>query len=126
MLIRAFARARLVASTGPRPMISGERPETPVATIRASGVTPRLAALASDMMTTAAAPSLSGQLLPAVTMPSGRKAGCSLWVARSSGRASLREPLLARPMGEREVETITASGMGSRITAQPERVLGSP
>ncbi|CAM5604242.1 hypothetical protein SALBM311S_08308 [Streptomyces alboniger] len=29
----------------------------------------------------------------------------------SSGRRSLREPLKARPMGERAVETITASGM---------------
>ena len=30
---------------------------------------------------------------------------------RSSGRKSLSEPLLARPMGERAAETITASGM---------------
>src|ERR1044072_1807410 len=29
----------------------------------------------------------------------------------SSGRRSLREPLKARPMGERAVETITASGI---------------
>ena len=55
------------ASTGPRPMISGDRPLTPVETIRASGVMPSSRALVSLMMTTAAAPSLSGQQLPAVT-----------------------------------------------------------
>ena len=32
-------------------------------------------------------------------------------VVRSSGRTSLSEPLKARPIGERAVETITASGM---------------
>ena len=44
-------------------------------TIRASGVRPSSRALVSDMMTSAAAPSLSGQQLPAVTRPSGRKTG---------------------------------------------------
>ena len=58
-------------------MISGERALTPVATIRASGVSPSSAARVSDMTTTAAAPSLSGQQLPAVTTPSGRKTGLS-------------------------------------------------
>ncbi|RPK58030.1 hypothetical protein EES42_38670 [Streptomyces sp. ADI95-17] len=67
--------ACLLASTGPYPMISGERPETPVETIRASGVSPSSRALVSDMITSAAAPSLSGQQLPAVTRPSGRKTG---------------------------------------------------
>src|SRR4051812_49753341 len=32
---------------------------------------------------------------------------------RSSGRRSLSDPLNARPMGERAVATMTASGMGS-------------
>src|SRR5438045_4907112 len=32
--------------------------------------------------------------------------------ARSSGRRSFRDPLKARPIGERAVETITASGIG--------------
>src|SRR5665213_3205096 len=37
--------------------------------------------------------------------------------ARSSGRHSTSEPLLARPMGVRSVATITASGMcGSSVT----------
>src|SRR6201999_4333807 len=38
----------------------------------------RLIAFSSDMTSTAAAPSLSGQALPAVTVPSGRNAGRSL------------------------------------------------
>ena len=58
-------------------MISGDRPVRPVETIRASGVRPSSAALVSDMITTAAAPSLSAQQLPAVTTPSGRKTGLS-------------------------------------------------
>ena len=73
--------ACLVASTGPRPMISGERPVTPVETIRASGVMPSSLALVSDMTMTAAAPSLSGQQLPAVTTPSGRNTGLSWEIA---------------------------------------------
>ena len=63
--------ACLVASTGPRPMISGDGALTPVAAIRASGVIPRSRALRSLITTTAAAPSLSGQQLPAVTVASG-------------------------------------------------------
>ena len=56
-------------------MISGERPDTPVATTRASGVSPSSFALRSLMTTTAAAPSLSGQQLPAVMVPFSRKTG---------------------------------------------------
>ena len=58
-------------------MISGDSPDTPVETIRASGVMPSSAALVSDMITSAAAPSLSGQQLPAVIRPSGRNTGLS-------------------------------------------------
>ena len=36
-----------------------------------------------------------------------------MWADRSSGRHSVRLPLLARPMGVRAVATITASGMGA-------------
>jgi hypothetical protein len=56
-------------------MISGDNPDTPVDTIRASGVRPNSAAFVSDMTTSAAAPSFSGQQFPAVTRPSGRKTG---------------------------------------------------
>ena len=58
-------------------MISGDRADTAVATMRASGVIPSSAAFRSLMMTRAAAPSLSGQQLPAVTRPSGRNTGLS-------------------------------------------------
>ncbi len=75
--------ACLAASTGPRPMISGDRPVTPVDTIRARGVRPSSAAFVSDITTTAAAPSLSGQQLPAVTTPSGRNTGLSSRTASS-------------------------------------------
>src|SRR2546430_14662425 len=71
----ARASARRDASTGPRPMISGDRAVTPVDTIRASGVTPSSAALVSLMITSAAAPSLSGQQLPAVNRPPGPNTG---------------------------------------------------
>ena len=58
-------------------MISGFRAETPLATMRASGVMPSCLALVSLMTITAAAPSLSGQALPAVTVPPSRKTGFS-------------------------------------------------
>ena len=45
--------------------------------MRASGVRPSSLALVSLVITTAAAPSLSGQALPAVTVPLGRKTGLS-------------------------------------------------
>src|SRR5512135_3559260 len=75
MVIPARLSAWREASTGPRPMISGESPVTPVATILASGVMPSWAAFTSLITITAAAPSLSGQQLPAVTVPSGRNTG---------------------------------------------------
>ena len=46
-----------------------------MATMRASGVRPSSSALVSLMTSTAAAPSLSGQALPAVTVPSGLNTG---------------------------------------------------
>ena len=62
---------------GPRPMISGSRAETPLDTMRASGVMPSSLALVSDITMTAAAPSLSGQALPAVMVPPSRNTGLS-------------------------------------------------
>ncbi len=62
---------------GPRPMISGSRAETPLETMRASGVMPSSLALVSDMTMTAAAPSLRGQALPAVMVPPSRNTGFS-------------------------------------------------
>ena len=56
-------------------MISGLSPVTPLATMRANGVMPSSRALVSLMTITAAAPSLSGQALPAVTVPPSRNTG---------------------------------------------------
>ena len=61
------------AGIGPRPMISGRIAATDEATIRARGLSPSARAFSSDITSTAAAPSLSGQALPAVTVPSGRR-----------------------------------------------------
>jgi len=78
----AFRSAAGIASTGASPMISGDRAVTAVDTIRASGVRPRSLALTSLITTRAAAPSLSAQAFPAVTVPSGRNTGCS-WLTLS-------------------------------------------
>ncbi len=83
-------------------MISGESPLTAVLTMRASGWRPSWAAFVSDMITSAAAPSLSGQQLPAVTVPSGRKTGFS---ADTLSRVTpARGPVVSgdhRPVAER-------------------------
>src|SRR6267378_4274701 len=55
---------------------------------RASGVRPRALARASLIITVEAAPSLMGELLPAVTVPLAWKAGFSL--ARASREVSAR------------------------------------
>ena len=45
--IFALPSAFFTASIGPRPMISGDSPDTPVDTMRASGVSPSSLALVS-------------------------------------------------------------------------------
>src|SRR6204780_5571777 len=74
----ARAGAWREAGTGPRPIISGDSAVPPDDPTRASGVRPSWAALTSLITTTAAAPSLSGQQFPAVTVPSGRNTGFRL------------------------------------------------
>src|SRR5207245_2372537 len=67
-----------VAGTGPRPITDGSTPATAIARMRAFGFSPSSRARSSDMIRTAAAPTLSGLELPAVTVPpSGMKAGFS-------------------------------------------------
>ena len=63
---------------------------TPDATIRASGVRPSAFAFVSLITITAAAPSFSGQALPAVIEPSGRNTGLSC--ARPSAVVPARGP----------------------------------
>ena len=68
--------------------------------MRASGVRPRAVASASDITTTAAAPSLSPGALPAVTVPVGVKAGlsaASVTGVVSSRTASSRSTMVGEP-----------------------------
>ena len=63
------------AGIGPRPMTSGRIAATVEATIRTFGVNPSSAAFSSLITNSAAAPSLSGQELPAVTEPPSLNTG---------------------------------------------------
>mmetsp|Transcript_18415 Transcript_18415/g.58713 ORF Transcript_18415/g.58713 Transcript_18415/m.58713 type:complete len:226 (-) Transcript_18415:534-1211(-) len=93
MVQPAFCRASLVAGTGPMPMIFGSTPALAYATTRPSGVPPSCAATDSAATTTAAAPSLMPDALPAVTVPSFLNAARSLpsfsAVAPGFGNSSL-------------------------------------
>ena len=71
----ARASAFCVAAIGPRPMTSGAQPATATDLIFASGVRPCFAAYSAVQTSTAAAPSVSGEAVPAVTVPSWRNAG---------------------------------------------------
>ena len=63
--------------SGPVPMIAGSTPAVAQETMRASGFSPRFSASAAVISTTAAAPSLMPEALPAVTVPFLSKAGRS-------------------------------------------------
>ena len=65
------------------PMIAGSTPAVAQETMRASGLRPRLLASSAVISTSAAAPSLMPEALPAVTVPSLAKAGRSLAIASS-------------------------------------------
>ena len=69
-------------------------------------------------------PQPSMRSLIVVGSSSGTLSRAALMISalRSSGRKSLSEPLLARPMGERAAETITASGMWSPARVGERRV----
>ena len=71
----ARCKAFCDAGTGPMPMVAGSKPLVPKEAMRAKGVKPKAAAFLADMTTTAAAPSLMPEALPAVTEPALSKAG---------------------------------------------------
>ena len=73
----AFSRALRTAGTGPIPMMAGSTPETARVCQRILGLTPNSAAFSADIITTAAAPSLILEALPAVTVPSFLNTGVS-------------------------------------------------
>ena len=75
--IPAAASARLAASTGAYPKSCGASAWVPRPAIRATGSAPIIVAADSDPSSTAEAPSVSGDALPAVIVPSGRNAGLS-------------------------------------------------
>ena len=71
----AFFATLRDASTGVISSSFGSRPLVAWATMRAIGVSPSAEARAADITTSAAAPSLTGGALPAVTLPSFLNAG---------------------------------------------------
>ena len=62
-------------------MIAGSTPAVAQEAMRASGSMPRFSASSAVISTTAAAPSLRPEALPAVTVPSLEKAGLSFCIA---------------------------------------------
>ena len=80
----------------------GSPPEVAEATIRASGLRPMRAAADSEATTTAAAPSLIMDELPAVMVVSGPNAGFK--------RASCARSVSARGPSSREMESPTHVG----------------
>ena len=66
-----------VAPIGPMPMTLGSTPNVADVTTRASGCQPCFAAAPALQISSAAAPSLSGDALPAVTVPFALNAGLS-------------------------------------------------
>ena len=84
-------RAFWTAGTGPMPISSGFTPTTAMARMLASGLSPSSRAFSSDMIKAAADPTLTCELLPAVTdPPSGWKAGAS--DESASSEVSRRKP----------------------------------
>ena len=91
--------------------------------MRASGLMPSSLALRSDITTTAAAPSLRGHALPAVTVPFSRKAGLSVG-QDLDGRAGPRAVVLGRTSRRRKrdrddlaVEEAVVASVHSRVLA---------
>src|SRR5690349_14400208 len=80
--IPARSRTFLIAPIGATPISSGSLPWVAAVMIRARGVRPSSLALASLISSTAAAPSFSGQELPAVTPPPPKASGSSASFSR--------------------------------------------
>ena len=111
----ARASARSAASTGAKPKSCGSSAETPRPAIRAIGSSPMVAAAASEPSSTAEAPSLSGDALPAVIVP-----------VRAEGRLQPGELLGGRPgtdalvagevdAGHRHDQVVVEPGLPGRV-----------
>ena len=73
-----FSSALREAGIGPDPMMAGSTPAVAQEAIRARGFRPRVSASSAVISTTAAAPSLRPEALPAVTVPVLREGGLQL------------------------------------------------
>ena len=82
----ARVSALATAAIGPVPMMAGSTPADAYARTRASGVTPSRSARSAPISTTAAAPSLRPDALPAVTVPSFLNAGRIATITSADGR----------------------------------------
>ena len=80
-------------------MIAGSTPATPLLCHLSLGVMPSCFAFSSDIRTTAAAPSLMLEALPAVTLPS----------RLNTGRRPARRSRLVSALGPSSVSTTTGS-----------------
>ena len=104
--IPARSSALRDAPTGPSPMTSGAQPDTAMLFTRASGSIPCSLAYASLHTTTAAAPSVRGEEVPAVTVPSAMNAG---FRSASPSRLVSSRMQPSRPMRAPPVSTGTIS-----------------
>src|SRR6185503_4461538 len=89
----AFSSARRDDGTGPMPMIDGSTPDEANARILAKGLRPSCAARSAFMTSTAAAPSLIPDALPAVTLPCLSNAGRNAESASSVAPALMNSSL---------------------------------
>ena len=62
---------------GPKPMVSGLHPDTAILAMRAIGLSPLALAYSKEQTSVAAAPSVSGEAVPAVTVPFSSNASFS-------------------------------------------------
>src|SRR5680860_191785 len=110
----------LVALTGPMPMMAGSTPTTPEATTRAIGSSPSRSQAALEATSSAAAPSLRLEALPAVTVPPLRNTGRS--EASASMLVSARGPssrsnifVCLRPAGTSRGTSSSANSPASQL-----------
>ena len=111
------------------PMIRGGTPATAPPTIRARGVRPLRFAASSVATIRAAAPSLTPEALPAVTVPSGRTIGFSLRERLDTGLARMlvavdddRVALALRDRHRRDLGGEPAIGLrAGRLVLAPDR-----
>ena len=110
-----------MASIGPVSMSTGSTPTRQVSTTRARGVRPRAAAFSAVIISTAAAPSLICDELPAVCTPSGRATGLRLASASRvvSRRPSSRSTRWVVPVGLPSSSTSGASTATTWLSKRP-------